>query len=159
MNYKALPAIFACAGIFLVFSSCKMTKDHAIKSSGDQANAELVAALVHVPVKGPSLGAPVQGLSKNPATEAVVEKGPAIIPTLISALDHSSWSQTVWIVFCLKQMRATEAKERILRLQKEIDNGRFASQPHDLTLQAGIQGYLSAIGSKQSATNKITEHH
>lgn len=136
-----------------------MAKTPAVEPSSDDANAELVEALKDVPVKGPSAGGPVQGLYTNAVTQAVVEKGQVIIPTLISALDHSSWTQSVWIVFCLKQLRAAEAKDRILKLQREIDNGRFANQPHDLTLEAIIQGYLTVISNQQSATNKTTEHY
>jgi hypothetical protein len=153
MNYKTISAIFACVAIIFICPSCKMVKSHAVEPNGDGADAKLIEALRNVPVNGPSLGAPAQGLSTNAATEAIVQKGPVIIPTLISALDHSSWTQTVWIVFCLDQLRATGARERILKLQREIDNGRFANEHHDLTLQAIIQAYLTVIDIQPPETN------
>ena len=93
------------------------------------------------PSRGASIG-PAQGISDNEATRAVVQQGDAIAPTLIAALDRSSWSQSVWIVFCLRQLNDRTGRDRIVQLKKEAERGRFAAEPHDLTLNALIHNYL-----------------
>lgn len=111
-----------------------------------QHYANLVASLRGVALSGPSAGGPCQGVSDNEVTRAIVREGPAIVPPLISALDDSSFSQSVYIVFCLRELHASAAKERIGRLRKELEAGmRFAKEPHDFTLDVQVDSYLSQV--------------
>ncbi len=112
---------------------------------------KLVAALNNVPVTGASIG-PYTGISDNDSTRAVVHEGRDIVPFLVSALDHSSWSQSVWIVFCLRELRAVSAKDRVLQLKKELENGtRFSSEAHNFTLNVQIRAYLADLSKSESA--------
>jgi hypothetical protein len=132
--YVGLGCPFVCC--------CAIGSEEPATGNKTRSNDELIEALNQV-VSGPRIG-PSMGITANPATRAVVKRGPGIVPDLIYALDHSSWRQSVWIVFCLRELRASAARERILQLREEIDQGRFDSEPRDLTLKASIVGYLRA---------------
>ena len=134
---KTLAALMI-AGVLL--NSCIV----ANKPPANPKYEQLVEALSSVPVTGPSIG-PSTGITSNPQTDAVVHQGAAIVPSLIYSLDHSSWQQSVWIMFCLNELHAKAAKPQILELKKEIEHGRFASEPQDFTLDAGIDNYLAHV--------------
>lgn len=135
--------VICSAGLGLICSCNAPNKTHE-DSQMNNRNVQRVESLKEIPVDGAMIG-PAKGLSPNATTHAVVEQGGAIIPTLLSALDTSSWSQTVWIMFCLKEMKATEAKARVLKLLEEIHQGRFSNEPRDLTLETLIRGYFAVI--------------
>lgn len=134
---------------FLIFSVCSEGCNVQSKYIESKRYGELVAALGQIPVTGPIIG-PAHGLSDNAATKAVVAEGPSIIPELTSALDHSTWKQSVWIVYCLRELHAKNAKDSILKLEHEEEsNIRFENGQHDLTLYAEIQGFLKEVDQWQ----------
>jgi hypothetical protein len=114
----------------------------------DDGRIKLVEALGQLAAEGPNIG-PVTAISANSTTDAVVHEGAAIVPALVAALDHSSYSQTVWVVFCLTELRATSAKARVIKLKDEEEHGRFAAEPHDLTLTFEIKNYLRVVGEAE----------
>jgi hypothetical protein len=113
----------------------------------------LVEALAHLPVRGMHVG-PVTAIRANKVTDAVVREGMSIVPTLVSALDHSSYNQTVWIVFCLAELRAGSAKATVIRVRQEEERGRFAAEPHDLTLSSEIKNYLRIVAVAEKERKK-----
>jgi len=141
--------------IVILCAPAACNKPNTVPSKLEQERnfMKLIEALRDVPVKGPSFGAPVRSVSANSATQAVVREGPAIVPALIAALDHSSWNHSVWIVFCLRELRARDAKARIIRLKDEEWSARFASEPHDLTLDMLIETYLRIISEQPLPTD------
>jgi hypothetical protein len=145
-----------CVGLgCLSLCFCALGSEQPATGNRGRSNAELIEALNQV-VSGPRVG-PSMGIRANAATRAVVKRGPGIVPDLIYALDHSSWRQSVWIVFCLTELRASSARERILQLREEIDQGRFDSEPRDLTLDAGIRGYLRKEAHARAFEARIRE--
>ena len=104
----------------------------------------LVNDLATIPPELSTMG-PVHGIKETEETRAVVMQGQSIVPALVSALDRSSWNHTVYIVYCLRLLRARDARDRIVGLQTEIKRDRFASEPHDFSLDVLIESYLREI--------------
>ncbi len=131
----------------MVFSSF-VTAVGGSAQPGDQKQMrlrKLVEDLKHVAVTGPAVG-PSTGITDNEMTRAVVRQGSEIVPVLVSALDDSTWNQSVWILFCLRKLKAPEAKARILQLERELQQGaRFSEEPHNLTLDVQISTYLADV--------------
>ena len=144
----------------LVFAAlCGDCESPALSGEGRQGDkehdrrAKLVEALADLPLSGMNVG-PVRAIGANRVTDAVVREGVAIVPMLASALDHSSYDQTVWIVFCLTELRATPAKARVIKLKHEEEHGRFAAELHDFTLEFEIKNYLRVVAEAEKARNK-----
>jgi hypothetical protein len=154
-KYAMKPICLMFCVIPIVVTSCRRSTSAIQEESGQPVahtnldaqseNIKLVDALKALPVTGASIG-PETGITSNSTTTNIVSKGKVIVPVLVSALDNNSWTQDVWIVFCLRQMRAPDAKDRLLKLQNEIKNGRFWNQGYDFTLQTEIQSYLETVG-------------
>jgi hypothetical protein len=138
---RAIPTSCIGLGVMLV-CCCAIGSGESAIGKKERSNDELIGAL-NQPVIGPMMG-PSTGIRANAATRAVVKRGRGIVPDLIYALEHSSWRQSVWIVFCLTELRASSARERVLKLRDEIDQGRFTkeNERHDFTLDVWIRCYL-----------------
>jgi hypothetical protein len=97
-------------------------------------------------IKGIMLGGPSVGLVHNKTTKQIVSKGDRMIPYLIQRLDSSGYDETVYIVFCLHELKAKSAKKRILEVDKALkESKRFTEKPHDLTLKNEIEFYLQEV--------------
>ena len=67
-------------------------------------------------------------------------------------MESSGYDETALIVFCLRELKACSAKEKVLELRKALEDGtRFADTPHDATLQVQIEGYLKAVAPPSPA--------
>jgi hypothetical protein len=104
--------------------------------------AELADRLKTLPVEGPSLGGPYVGITPNAATQAIVAQGQAIIPTLVQRLGDCTLNEAIYIVFCLHELHARNAKADIRRLQA---SHRFDHVTRDLTLDMQIQFFLRDV--------------
>ncbi len=105
---------------------------------------DLVEQLKKLKVEGPSFGAPYVAISHNDITRAIVAHGEEIIPVLIQTLENCSLSEAVFIVFCLRELHAKSAKERVKQLQ---ESHRFNDTEKDLTLDLQIQFFLRDVDS------------
>jgi hypothetical protein len=95
-------------------------------------------------VSGPGRGGPYVGITPNPFTDAIVREGTKAVPFILDRLETSDLGETIFLVFCLRELRAKEAKTAIGRLQR---SERFAGQRKDLTLDMQIQFYLRDVDS------------
>ncbi|HEV3303349.1 MAG TPA: hypothetical protein VG055_27095 [Planctomycetaceae bacterium] len=138
---------------------CSDCDPRGLSGEGNQGDkdhdrrAKLVEALADLPLSGMNVG-PVRAIGANRVTDAVVCEGAAIVPMLASALDRSSYGQTVWIVFCLTELRATPAKARVIKLKHEEEHGRFAAELHDFTLEFEIKNYLRVVAEAEKERKK-----
>jgi len=90
-----------------------------------------------------SYGGPYVGFGHNDITLEVVGKGRRIIPLLLKRLEVSEWDESVFIVFCLRKLRAKSAESQLREIQKALrEQTRYTSTPHDITLDDQIQSYL-----------------
>jgi hypothetical protein len=81
-------------------------------------------------------GGPGLGVVHTPVTREVVSRGPSVIPFLIKRLDTSGYNESVYIVFCLDELRAVAAKEKIAELQKDLRaNKKFPANGATLYIQ------------------------
>ncbi len=90
-------------------------------------------------VTGPSLGGPYVGIAHDDLTRAMLAEGNAIVPLLIARLPGGSFDETVYIVFLLRELHASEAEPAIRKLQSEIP---ARSVGRDLTLKMQIEYFL-----------------
>ena len=95
-----------------------------------------------------SLGGPWVVINHNDVTRAVVAKGRPIIPRLLKRLDVCDYDEAVFVVFCLRQLHAKEAKNKIIELQESLKKGeRIDKKGRDLTLDVNIIFYLRDVES------------
>jgi hypothetical protein len=139
-RYWTVITVFS-AGVLLNATGCQLGQP---KQMDDARRRQIVEALKQLPVEGPNIG-PVTGIDSNKTTDAVVQAGQSIVPTLVAALDRSSWRQSVWIVFCLQELHASSARLRLIKLKTEVEQGRFKNEPHDFTLQVLIDTFLRTV--------------
>ncbi len=95
-------------------------------------------------VEGPSLGGPYVGISHNTVTRAIVSEGHKLIPFLTKRLNKSSLNETIFIVFCLRELHAKSAKGNIEQLQR---SKRFKKIKKDMTLDMQIEFFLRDVDS------------
>jgi len=100
---------------------------------------ELIDALEGLDVDGPSLGGPYVGVMHNDVTRAIVSEGTRIIPSLIRRLATARLNPAIYIVFCLRELRAKSAEQAVREL---ADSDRFKNTRRDLTLDMQIQFFL-----------------
>jgi hypothetical protein len=106
----------------------------------------LLKELRHLKIEGIMLGGPSVGLVHNKTTRQIVSKGGRIIPYLIQRLDSSGYDESVYIVFCLHELKAKKAKKKILEVDKALKElKRFTDKPHDLTLKNEIDFFLQEV--------------
>ena len=108
----------------------------------------LIGRLDGLKVAGPSRGGPYVGILPNDLTTAIVKEGERAVPELVVHLDRANYAGTVYTVYCLHELKAKAAKERVQTLQQVLERGqRFAEEPHDLTLAVEIQSFLEDADS------------
>ena len=90
-------------------------------------------------VDGPSRGGPHVGIVHNDLTREILAAGEPIVPLLIARLPDSSFDEAVYIVFLLRELRATEAEAAVRQLQSEVEE---RSVGRDLTLKMQIGYFL-----------------
>ena len=95
-----------------------------------------------------SYGGPYVAFGHNDVTLEIVGKGRPVIPVLLKRLEVSEWDESVFIVFCLRKLRARSAESQLREIQKALRaHTRFTSTPHDFTLDVQIQNYLEEVDS------------
>ena len=103
----------------------------------------LLDALKQLPLQGPSRGGPYVGLQANEATKAVVAQGKAIVPLIVERLRQAGDVEAAWLVFCLRELKAVEAREAVETLQTAIASGKqYAGVNRTLTVDLQLQYYL-----------------
>jgi hypothetical protein len=115
-----------------------------------QGNADEYAALFEklktIEVEGISFGGPYVGVGHNATTKAIVEKGRPVIPFLIKRLDKSGVNESIWIVFCLRELKAKEASPAINDLKRQLEaKERFSNIRRDFTLEMQIHFFLKDL--------------
>jgi len=110
----------------------------------DHASDELIRNLrIHPLTRGPSAGGPVWGILPDEVTGAIIAQGRPIVPRLIDELSHSNWAESVYIVYCLRELKAKNARPNVLELQRQLESGdRFANEQKNYTLDVLIRTYL-----------------
>ena len=99
----------------------------------------LLDTLAALPLAGGSRGGPHTGITHNEVTRELLSYGPRIVPLLVARLPASGFNDAVYLVFLLRELRATEARAAVKRLQAELPR-RAAG--HDLTLQVQVEYFL-----------------
>jgi hypothetical protein len=108
----------------------------------------LFERLKKLKITGVGLGGPYLYIGHNDVTKSVIAEGSRIIPVLVKRLDSSGYDESAYIVFCLRELRAKSALDKILELEKSLDEGkRFTQAPHDLTLKMQIKFFKRDLGS------------
>src|SRR5690349_3367715 len=93
---------------------------------------ELLSKLSRVPVEGPSRGGPYTGVLHNDLTLELLSYGEDIVPLLVERLPASGFDEAVYIVFVLRELRASEARPAVLALLTDMAE---RSAGRDLTLR------------------------
>lgn len=92
---------------------------------------------------GPSAGGPVWGIMPDEVTNSIIAQGGKIVASLIKELSKSDWTESVYIVFCLREMKAKGAIPSVLLLKKQLmSDERFENEHHNFTLEVQIDSYL-----------------
>jgi hypothetical protein len=95
-----------------------------------------------------TMGAPGFAVQHTDETRAVVAKGSAAVPHLLTRLDLADYDEAAFIVFCLRELRAKSAKAKILDLQKAVaDKRRFQSVRNHIGLDRELYQYLHDFDS------------
>lgn len=105
---------------------------------------ELIDQLKTLELEGPSRGGPYVGILHNDVTRAIVAEGDKIIRALLERLETSSLSETIFIVFCLRELHAKSAKHSLEQLQR---SNRFQDVEKDLTLDMQLQFFWRDLDS------------
>lgn len=147
-----LVAVFlavACAGCHDAPRSPLGSGTERTERTTQESVEESIAGLQNLSVAENALGSsggPHVGIGGNSVTKKVIDHGDRAVPLLIKGLDTSGWDESVFIVFCLRELRAKVAKDRVARLEKEIrDEARFASMRRDATLEVQIKFFLRDV--------------
>jgi hypothetical protein len=91
-------------------------------------------------------GGPYVSPVHTAVTREVVSKGASVIPYLIKRLDSSGYDESVYIVFCLRELRAISAKDKVADLQKAFrECKRFPGS--DATLYIETERFLKEAKS------------
>jgi hypothetical protein len=117
---------------------------------------ELVTTLRNHPLNtkmGPSFNGPgaIEVIGDD-LTRAIIAKGDAIVPKLIAELKQSDLNESVLIVYCLTELKASNARPAVVQLRKQRGSGeRFAGEHRDGTLLQIIHDYLAVCGGDPRA--------
>jgi hypothetical protein len=115
-------------------------QEKAKRSDQNTKGENQLERLKKLKITGVSLGGPYLGIVHNDVTKSIVDQGSQIIPVLVKRLDSSGYDESAYIVFCLRELRARSAIDKIVELEKSLDEGkRFVETPHDLTLKMQIK--------------------
>lgn len=115
--------------------------------------SDLIGKLKTSRLEGTSFGGPYITVVHNELTREIVARGRAIVPSLAKSLNHSSYEESVLIVFCLIEIGDTSCKEQLDLLKAKCLSGdRFAAR-HDRTLVMYVDRYL-AIADKMLEKGK-----
>jgi hypothetical protein len=104
----------------------------------------LITKLLTLSVEGPSRGGPYVGIQHNDVTRSIVAEGEEIVPLLLNKLETSNLTETIYIVFCLRELHAQSAKKQIQQLQR---SDRFKDIEKDMTLEMQIKYFLRDVDS------------
>lgn len=106
----------------------------------------LVRQLGELKVGGAGVGGPYSGVLHNDVTRSIVAQGHSVVPALVERLPVAGYDETVYVVFCLREMKAASAKTAVRQLQSDLRDGkRFQGERHDLTLKIEIEQYLKEV--------------
>lgn len=105
---------------------------------------ELLNELPSQRIEGVSLGGPYVGLSHNEITRAILAKGREVVPALVKRLEGSGLTETIFLVFLLRELQAKEARAAVMSL---LHSPRFRDLPRDLTLEMQIRFFLRDVDS------------
>ena len=104
----------------------------------------LIAKLSKLKIKGPSRGGPYVGIQHNRVTRSIVAEGEEIVPLLLNKLKNANITETIYIIFCLRELHARNAKEIIQQLHL---SHRFKGIKKDMTLEMQIKYFLRDVDS------------
>jgi hypothetical protein len=107
----------------------------------------LLDSLRQLKVEGASGGGPAVGIVHNHVTKEIVAEGSRIVPLLLKRLDSGGYDESAYIVFCLRELQAKTAKDKILELEKAHDERKRFTEPHDLTLKLQIKFFKQDVDS------------
>lgn len=81
-------------------------------------------------------GGPYVGVVHTPVTREIVSRGTSTIPYLIKRLDSSGYEESVYIVFCLRELHAVAATEAVAQLHDALRrNKKFPTNDATLLIQ------------------------
>jgi hypothetical protein len=93
--------------------------------------------------EAPSRGGPYVGIVHNDLTREIAAAGDAVVPLLLERLRASGFDESVFIVFLLRELRASEAVPVVKELQSHIDE---LSAGRDMTLKMQVKHFLDQVG-------------
>jgi hypothetical protein len=147
---RRFSVVFAVlAALFLVYNRRERAYEPATHEKQSVPTAHerdwelLVDQLATTELVGISVGGPYVGIGDNAITTKIVAQGPPIIPYLVARLDNSNLNQTIYILFCLRQLEAVTAVPTVRQLQAAIlRRARFADIERDYTLEMQVKYFL-----------------
>ena len=108
-------------------------------------------------ISGSSLGGPYVGIMHNETTRRIVSEGERIIPRLIDEIENGDHlAACIYSLFCLRELKASEAKNSVLTLRSNVEIDARFSPKHvnrDMTLEMQIKFYLDAIAVNANKNN------
>ena len=90
-------------------------------------------------MEGISRGGPHRGVTHNDVTRAILARGQPVVPLLVDRLPDSGFDEAVYLVFLLRELRATGAAPAVRTLQSQAET---RSTGRDLTLKMQIEYFL-----------------
>jgi len=111
----------------------------AIEDSKRAKLEALLDRLNTLRIDGSSMGGPHVGIGHNDLTREIVAAGKEVVPLLVSRLPNSSFDESVYIVFMLRELHASEAQAAIYKLKSEV---KERSVGRDLTLKMQVEYFL-----------------
>jgi len=124
------------------------TQEHGRSNQDERALERLLDKLPNRVVTGDSFGGPYVGVGHNDVTKAIVAYGQKAVPHLLDRLQTSNVDETIFIVFCLRELRATAAREAVDKLRQDLKRAkRFAGVQRDFTLEVQIDYFLANVDS------------
>jgi hypothetical protein len=109
----------------------------------------LIDRLGELKVEGYSASGPYVAVGGNQITKQIISKGSTMVPRLLKRLAKSDYNESVFIVFCLRELRARDARDHILRVHRQLVRRERFKEPHDLTLEMQIRYFLADIGESK----------
>ena len=146
-----LPNVLIAASCCYLVSGCTTPIDSDRKSTTRaetrvESLEETVAKLRGLSVDQEAIaggGGGYAAIGSNIVTAEVVAKGERIVPLLIERLKACGCDEAVFIVLCLRELRAVSAKAVILELERSLTKReRFADSPHQATLRVQMIFFL-----------------
>jgi hypothetical protein len=109
----------------------------------------LIDRLKELKVEGYSASGPYVAVSENQITKQIIAKGSTIVPRLLKRLDKGDYNESVFIVFCLRELRARDGRDHILGVHRQLVRRERFKEPHDLTLEMQIRYFVADIGESE----------